>query len=340
MELIFTLVVLVYTSYFIGCLLPKNKYKFLCAVFFVGFGFLLRNMIAFHLTKDYDAYIHYFSDSFVFVSWVDYISKEPYLYILYRFFGLFFSSNETIFAAIYYLNFFLITTFFVWLMFVDDVRTWKKNIFFTLFYFLFAHVLLRNGAQYVIFAYFIYLIYRNRNTYLIFLTPFIHLTSSAPIILVFHRWKYYRWLLLAFVLLLIPMLFLGKFANIPLLHTITYRIVTYSQEYHFSLAHYVFFATIIGGCAVAYYFLRKRFWNPIIITTLIIYLLSFLISPIAGFRYSPYLLMSLLFIKVEEGEYVRLNTLLDYGSVVLLGYFFYSLIDTHSNDLLLQNFSI
>ena len=306
---------------------PVHKAFFIFA--FIVFSFILRFSIDVSWGKDYMAYYHLYRMEKP-EKLLDYFTKEPYLYLLHTFCSNLLDTRKEVFQLMFYFNFIIVNSFFIWLIWAENVRTWKKMIFFSLYYLLFSYVLLRNGIPYVIFAYFIHQIYNDKKTTkLVYLTPFMHFSSTVPIVLIFHKSKKYFYYFTIVFSLLVSVIFVGTLLNRPELELINSKFNAYSEKQIFSIIYYIFFAVFMSATFVAYLFLRKRFFHPVIITTLALYILVFFISPIAAFRYSPYLLTGLIFIRVDDTKYKRFNNLMDYASIVILFHFIYTFYDTH-----------
>ena len=76
--------------------------------------------------------------------------------------------------------------------------------------------------------------------------------------------------------------------------------------------------------------IKKNLFHPLIITTFIIYYISFFINPVIGFRFSPYIILVLL-LNNFEGKYnfPALTKVLNLIIILLLPYFIFTFIDTH-----------
>ena len=97
-----------------------------------------------------------------------------------------------------------------------------------------------------------------------------------------------------------------------------------------SLSHQIFFGFISCILLLSWIFFRKQIFHPIIITTFLIYYFSYFINPIIGFRYSPYVILSILLTNFESKYEIKsLTEILNTVILVLLPYFLYTYFDTH-----------
>lgn len=321
---------MLFLFFYLGAL-QKNKFlqSVFVALFFI-ISLVTRGLVDFTSNKDFYAYYNLYRIEQP-EYWWEYFTNEPYLYFLYSFFFLFFEKKMEVFEGMYYVNYFFVTIFFIWLMKLKDVFLWKKVLFFSMYYFLFSFVLIRNGVPYMIFAYFIYLIYRGKTTKLVYLTPLMHISSSAPMIMVFHKHKKYIFYLLLVGISALFIIFVGAtILNRPEFGLIAHKLDAYGKvQEETSVFHYIYFGIMSIFCFILWFFTRKRFFNPVIITTLFVYLAGFMINPVVGFRFSPYLMMAILLMNVDGKKYKFLNGMMNIGALLLVAYFIFTLYDTH-----------
>ncbi|MDT9500129.1 EpsG family protein [Capnocytophaga canimorsus] len=307
----------------------KNN-QFILLVFFILISLIMRVLVDVEINKDFFAYYNLYNFQKP-ENWWEYFLKEPYLYLLYSFFYNFYDEKIEVFQAMYFFNYAALTFFFTWLMTLRDVVMWKKVLIFTMYYFLFSYTLIRNGIPYAIFGYFIYQIYRNKSTKLIYLTPFMHISSSTLLLLIFHKHRKY----MAYLLVVcISSLLIASVGSTILNRAEFILIASKINDYGFSqkqtgIFHYIYFGFIVMLSIITWIFVKKRFWNPVITTTLLFYLIGFFINPVVGFRFSPYLIVGILFMNIDISKYKSLNGLLNIGSLILAGYFVFTLYDTH-----------
>lgn len=307
-----------------------NKYFFI--LLYLIFAVINRLLVAPELNKDYDGYfdLHNFDDPEDIVS---FLFSEPYLYLIYKFFDLFTSDKKIIFNLIYWLNFLITNTFFVWLLTRYDISVWKKVTLFAFYYFLFGFVLLRNAPVYMLFACFFYYSYRGKKFYSILFTPFMHLSALSLIITVFNKNKYYFKVLFFILLILLPALLiylLPLLNDLMALQNSMNKIESYSGVMlSVSIFHKIYFVFVSFVLVITLFVYKKKAINPILVTTAIFYYTSFFINPVLGFRFSPYVFMAILLFNFKYEFSPKWIKFVDFASFLLLPYFIYTLADTH-----------
>lgn len=326
--------ILVFISYYLSSLNSvRLEYKVVFIFGFLFFGTALRAIINPELNNDYYGYfdIHNFETPENFLT---FIFSEPYLLIVFKFFSLFTTNKQIIFLEIYWFNFIITNIFFLWLATRKDIVLWKKIMIFVFYYILFGFVLLRNGPVYMLFACFFYYSFRNRNYIKILITPFMHMSAMALIILLFHKRKYYLKILFFVILGMIPIFIffvMPVLSEVEAIKSSMSKVDSYSEELEsVSIFHKVglLFTTIIVLIAIFVY--RKKAMNPIFITTILFYYITYLINPIMGFRFSPYLFLSILLFDFEGSYSARLVRNLNIMSFLLIPYFIFTLYNSHT----------
>lgn len=334
--MIFYLIITIFsfTFYYLMCF---NSQKTLNKFFYIGlylmFAIILRFIIAPELNKDYYGYfdLHNFEDP---EDTVSFLVSEPYLYLLFKSFSYVIDKKETIFIVIYWFNFLLTNVFFIWLATRLDLNVWKKMVLFVFYYFLFGFVLLRNGPVYILFASFFYYSYRNQKFNKILFTPFMHLSALSLIVTLFHKNKYYLKILFATLFLFLPVFILYI---LPLLNDLIalqssmHKVDSYSEGIgNVSVFHKIYFFFISTILAIAILVYKKYAFHPILITTSLFYYIAFYVNPVLGFRFSPYVVIAVLFFCSENIKKSKWNKYLDIVSVLMLPYFIFTLMDTHT----------
>lgn len=326
--------ILVFISYYLSSLNSvRLEYKVVFIFGFLFFGTALRAIINPELNNDYYGYfdIHNFETPENFLT---FIFSEPYLLIVFKFFSLFSTNKQIIFLEIYWFNFIITNVFFLWLATRKDIVLWKKIMIFVFYYILFGFVLLRNGPVYMLFACFFYYSFRNRNYIKILITPFMHMSAMALIILLFHKRKYYLKILFFVILGMIPIFIffvMPVLSEVEAIKSSMSKVDSYSEELEsVSIFHKVglLFTTIIVLIAIFVY--RKKAMNPIFITTILFYYITYLINPIMGFRFSPYLFLSILLFDFEGAYSTRLVRNFNIMSFFLIPYFIFTLYNSHT----------
>jgi hypothetical protein len=224
--------------------------------------------------------------------------------------------------------------FYVWLAFRDDLELWKKITIFAFYFFLFSFVVIRNAPVYIIYSYFFYYSYRAIKYKSTIITPFMHLSSLPLLLLLFHKEKnYFKYMVigLLFFLVLFIFKFLPIFENIDALESPLNKIDTYLEDTkQKSFSHQIYFGFISGLFILSWIFFRKQVLHPIVITTLLIYYITFFINPIIGFRYSPYVILAIFLTNFESNYELKFVTeILNTVILVLLPYFIYTYYETH-----------
>lgn len=161
-----------------------------------------------------------------------------------------------------------------------------------------------------------------------------HISSVPLLLLIFYKSKrYYKYLFSALVIV------------IPILITIVLPIIESVEEIRSSLDkadayaegmtevgvfHKIYFCFISGIFIVSWINYKKKVLHPLIITTFLIYYISFFINPVIGFRFSPYVIFAIL-LNNFKGIYnfPAITKALNLIIILLLPYFIFTFIDTH-----------
>nr|WP_294925870.1 hypothetical protein [uncultured Flavobacterium sp.] len=319
--------------YYFGCLdCSSSRTKLLFIICFVVCSFLLRGIIDPALNNDF--YLYYNFQIFQKpTSFLSFIINEPYLYSVYSFFNIFSTDKGIVFSCLYWFNHIITTFFFAWLLKLKDVETWKKMLLFSIFYFFLAFVLLRNGPVYLLFALYFYFNFRSKKFNYVLITPFMHISAGLMIIVFFHKWKKY-YLFFVITCILVPICFL---ILRPLLQDVSafQRLLLKINDYYsqsdgtVGIMHWLFFIFIsifLFGGAILY---KKQMLHPFLITSAVLYYITYFINPIVAFRFSPYVLFALLFIDFNELKNNKIHRVLNLLSVFLFPFYLFVLFHTH-----------
>lgn len=334
MNIVISLIILLFFNYYFLCKnYKKLGNKFIFGFFFIFTSIILRILIDPSSSKDYIGYFEFynFDNSSGLTS---FLVSEPYLFLLYKFFELFFVDKSIILVCIFWFNWVLCMYFFVWLAFRDDLELWKKITIFAFYFFLFSFVVIRNAPVYIIYSYFFYYSYRAIKYKSTIITPFMHLSSLPLLLLLFHKEKnYFKYMVIGLLLLLALLIFkfLPIFENIDALESPLNKIDTYLEDTkQKGFFHQIYFGFISGLFILSWIFFRKQVLHPIVITTLLIYYITFFINPIIGFRYSPYVILAIFLTNFESKYEIKsLTQILNNIILVLLPYFIYTYFETH-----------
>lgn len=331
MSFIILVSLIVFICYYLSCLEYSSfsqKYFFISLFLFTSC--FLRFYIPEEINKDYYGYLNKsYSNPEGFLT---FLISEPYLYLVFKLFNLFENDRIVIFSFIYWFNFLLVTLFFVWLSMKKDVKLWKKIIIFVFYYFLFGYVVLRNSPVYILFALFCYSSYKNQKFNAFLLTPLMHLSALPVTLIVFFKKKYYLKYLFFLSLLLIPVFviyIMPLIENLIELQSIVDKANVYSKgaDNMYNIIHTVYFIFISLLVFKTLFF--DRVFHPIIFTTIGLYYLFFIMNPVLGFRYSPYLFISILLFSNEKITISKFDYYLNRLSLFTMPYFIYTLYDTH-----------
>ena len=334
MIIVISIITLLFFNYYFLCKnYSKLGNKFIFGFFFIFISIILRLLIDPSSNKDYVGYFEFYNLDDT-PDLISFLVSEPYLYLLHKFFDIFFDKKSLILDCIYWFNLFLCIYFFVWLAFRDDIELWKKIIIFVFYFFLISFVLLRNAPVYIIYFYFFYYSFRAVKYKKIIITPFIHLSALPLLLLLFHKEKNYFKYLVIVIIIFSPLLifqFLPSFESIAAFQSPLSRVDVYLEEMEdISLSHQIFFGFISSVLLLSWIFFRKQIFHPIVITTFLIYYFSYFINPVIGFRYSPYVILAILLNNFESKYEIKsLTEILNNVILVLLPYFIYTYYETH-----------
>jgi hypothetical protein len=300
---------------------------------FILLSIVFRLLIPTDINKDYIGYYELYNYDNP-ENILSFLISEPYLFIIYKFFELFTSNKRIIIECIYWFNLLISIYFYIWLAFRKDIELWKKVVIFVFYYFLTSYIVLRNAPVYFIYSYFFYYSFRAIQYRKIFFSPFMHLSSVPFLLLLFYKSKNYFLYLSLALLLFIPILFFVVFPIIDSIEELQQslnKVDAYTEgESEVGVFHKIYFCFITLLFIISWLNIKKKLFHPLIITTFIIYYISFFINPVIGFRFSPYIILVLL-LNNFEGKYnfPALTKVLNLIIILLLPYFIFTFIDTH-----------
>lgn len=329
----FLISILFFNYYFLCQNHIKYENKVFYLILFIFLSIVLRLLIPTDINKDYTGYYELYNYDNP-ENILSFLISEPYLFIVYKFFELFTSNKRIIIECIYWFNLLISLYFYIWLAFRKDIELWKKVVIFVFYYFLTSYIVLRNAPVYFIYSYFFYYSFRAIQYRKIFFSPFMHLSSAPFLLLLFYKSKnYFKYLSLA-LLLFIPVLFFVVFPIIDSIEELQQslnKVDAYTEgESEVGVFHKIYFCFITLLFIINWLNIKKKLFHPLIITTFIIYYISFFINPVIGFRFSPYIILVLL-LNNFEGKYnfPALTKVLNLIIILLLPYFIFTFIDTH-----------
>jgi len=328
------LITLLFFTYYLLCQNHiKYENKIIYSIVFIFFSIGLRFIIPININKDYIGYFELYNYEKP-ENLFSFLTSEPYLFVLYKFFELFTSNKIYIIECIYYFNFLISLYFYIWLAFKRDIVLWKKVVIFAFYYFLTSYVVLRNAPVYYIYSYFFYSSFRNINFRKIILSPFMHLSSVPLLLLMFYKSKnYFKYLFLVlsicipiFIFILLPII-----NSIVELNYFLNKVNDYAEGMsEVSVFHKIYFCFITGLLIITWFNIKQKLFHPLIFTTFFIYFITFFINPVIGFRFSPYVILALV-LNNFKGHFNAplLNKGFNLTIILLLPYFIYTFIDTH-----------
>lgn len=311
----------------------KIDNKIMYVIFFIFLSVFLRIIIPTEINKDYAGYFELYNFENP-ENLVSFLISEPYLCVLYNFFELFTSNKRIIIESIYWFNLFISLYFYIWLAFRKDVNLWKKVVIFVFYYFLTSYVVLRNAPVYFIYSYFFYYGFRSLNYKKTIFTPLMHISSLPLLLLIFHKSKRYYKYLFSALIILIPILIivvLPIIESVEELRSSLDKADAYAEGMtEVGVFHKIYFCFISGIFIVSWINYKEKVLHPLIITTFIIYFISFFINPVIGFRFSPYVIFAIL-LNNFNGNYnfPAITKVLNLIIILLLPYFIFTFIDTH-----------
>ena len=339
MILLLIIVLCVFLSFYLCCFDYENlTQKRGAIVCFVLFSIFLRVLLKANLNNDY--YLYYdFHIFFILSSFLSFFINEPYLYSVYSFFNFFIPTKETVFLSMYWFNFAISTSFFVWLLLRKDVEVYKKMIIFVCYYFVLTYVVLRNGPAYILFALYFYYSFRNKKFNWVLFTPLLHISSSLLLITFFHNYKYYFRILIAIsVFLILFVLMLSPFlATFEEFQTILFKINIYSKGMvTIGIMHKLFFAIMVLLYVLSFFYYKRKMLNPILVTTFLFYAITYFINPAVAFRFSPYFIFAMMLYPLEEVFKNKNLRMLNLATVLLFPIFVYAMFNSHRNELFMM----
>jgi hypothetical protein len=98
--------------------------------------------------------------------------------------------------------------------------------------------------------------------------------------------------------------------------------------------HFVFFIFIFSLVLMGVLLYKSKMLHPILVTTVLLYGISFFVNPIVASRFSPYLLFALLLFPFEKNRNIKILFLVNRLSILFFPIFLYSLFLAHKARLL------
>jgi len=320
-----------FVAFYIGAMNHKNKsISTFTLIIFLGLSLLFRIMIPFEDNADYYPYS-------VLRTYEFNITKplhDPILALIYNsFYAISFGSKAFAIKGLYWTNFFISTSFFVFLIRKKELPLYKRVMFFSLYYFLFTYTLLRNGPGYILIALF-YFNYLNSNLLkrkvkYLWLSILFHYSTLSILVLHYVTSFTKKQLIIAFVILVFALI--GVFIGLELsLDIISEKYASYSKSLREEqLSHKIWYIFVCSLFVLTFienkYLANTKFHFLIFLVFLVLYK----ISHIAGYRFSIYCIMYYLLLQPSKSFFIRNQKLFNFGSFVFVLYFIFTFYDTH-----------
>ncbi|MEY4964027.1 MAG: hypothetical protein RLZZ323_1346 [Bacteroidota bacterium] len=300
--------------YYLASIFSNFKFKIGFSLLFILSTIVLRLVVNNSQLPDYDSYysiIGIIEPEFSFKI----LFTEPYYFQLVNYFNKTYSS-ETSINFFYTINYLISTTFFVWLLFVNKVSPWKKVLLFSLYYYVFAFILLRNTISYIMIAILYYRLNYNKINKTSFLAFFSHL-SSLPVLgsSLFRNKKGDLKLIVSgicYVLFFSILIRLEAF-------NVYEKFSAYqeSKDYGVSFFHKFYFYFFLIVNVFLFIYKRKMVFNYTYLPIFLTYILLQYANAVMGYRFSIYLMLYLLLFINDVKEDIYINTKLN-----LISFFF------------------
>lgn len=315
------IIILIFFFYFFATIQKKLNYRKILAFLFVISTIILRVFVDNSKLPDYESYFSVIGNIQPDFS-LKILFTEPYYFQLVNYLNKTYSAELSI-NIFYFINFFITTFFFVWLLFVNNIYPWKKILLFSLFYYLFAYVLLRNTLAYLSTAFLFYKINSKiyfKPSYLAFLS---HLSSIPALVFSIFKNK------IGNVRLVISMIFYIFFFGIIIkleIFQLYEKFSTYKEPSEFGVSnfHKIYFYGFLLINLFLFFNEKKIIYNYTYLPLLITYIILQFSSGVMGYRFSFYLVIYLLMYVNYNNKLIYSNTLLNYISFFLIFLSIYS----------------
>lgn len=284
---------LVTTSFIIYYLLSiKSDFylKLLLSTFFIILCITLKLNVDISTIPDFHMYFNEIGSSqpLLFST----MFKEPYYYFCINYLHKYYSPLNSI-KVFYNVNFLFSICFFIWVSFLKDISIWKKITMYSLYFYLFSFVLLRNTPSYILTGILFYYLHKNKFIKISYISFFAHI-SSLPILFFslfknkpVDRFLFIYLILYCFLLkLILTYSFFGiseRFENYQnIMHTINW------------FNHLLYLVLFISLNVFIFFINKKVIYNYTYFFMFFTYLFLEFISPVLGFRFSIYMIFYLL----------------------------------------------
>lgn len=313
------LVILNFLIYYFLCINKKDSLKIPISFIFFLLSFIFFLLVDFSKMPDYQEYYAVIGlegkgQSF------NTLFSEPYYFQIVNYFNLSLSKEASI-NVFYFTNTLLTTSFFLWLSFKDDISPWKKVFLYSMYYYLFSFVLLRNTPSYILLATSFYYLNYKRIFFPSLFTFLCHISSLPVIIFSFFKNKYAN-ILLIFICLGYIFLFnvLTKLEIFGIYEKLT--IYKDDNQYGQGVFHKIYFYLFIFLNLILLFFKKDIILNYTYVLIFLTYIFLQFIGPVMGFRFSIYLIFYLLmtntYNRIEKNNFYK--NILSFFTIVILFY--------------------
>lgn len=282
------LLVINYILFYLINIIEAKKYKVFFSFIFLGLSYIFFFLVDLSKLPDYQQYYNVIGLRENEISLKSFFT-EPYYFDLVNLLHTYFSKDFSIFCF-YFLNTTITSIFFVYISFNKKLSGWKNIFLYSMYYYFFSFILLRNTPSYILVAVLFYFLNKKYYPKFSILAFLCHL-SSLPI-LVFSIFKNKNADFKLFILI-IGYVFMFKILTQIEIFGIYEKLMIYQDDKEFGqgVFHKVYFFCFL----LFNIFLFLKYKNVIFNYTYILFLTTYVIlhsmGPVMGFRFSIYLIL-------------------------------------------------
>jgi hypothetical protein len=282
--------VLLFCVYFLLGYFEDRNEKICYAILFVIVSIVLKLSIDVTKTADYDNYLYLLALDRSDFS-IKTLFAEPYFLQLGSWLYRYYPKEQSL-AFFYESSFIFTTIFFVWLGFLKNVSTFNKIVVFSLYYYFFAYIILRNAPAYMLAAVCFYYLHENKYVKMIALSFFMHL-SSLPIIF-FSLFKNKLGDKKLIIICLLYIIFFNILLKIELFGVYE-KFLVYASFSNSSqgIFHQIYFFAFIAFNIYLFYVKKDIIFNYTYLLLFVTYLILNYSNAVMGYRFSVYLVLYL-----------------------------------------------
>jgi len=245
---------------------------------------------------------------------------EPYYFELVSLLNTKYSSEVSI-LFFYFINTTITTFFFIWISYNTKNSLWKNIFLYSMYYYLFSFILLRNTPSYILIGILFYFI--NKNIYFksALISFFCHLSSLPVLVFSFFKNKKADLILLIIVFCYIFFFnILTKFEVFGIYDKLS--IYQDDKDYGQNIFHKIYFYLLLILNIYFFYRNKSLVFNYTYILLFVTYLILQSIGPVMGFRFSIYLLFYLFLNEnfSPKSKYELVKNILSISLIILLIY--------------------